>query len=375
MTVRRILAVLVLALLSLAAAASDDSKPAVPPSPAPQKLPTPQETTAALAKAPGISKQTRMDLIHAFNAELVYIRAPFPMGKTGLLLKDGVISPSGEQLQMLMATYGPATKPGDLAQITDIQIKDRSIRFEINGGPVKKKKWYQRITVSGGGADVPVAPSDNRSNPRGSFVDLVFDRSVPELSPLQLKSLLWPVFDFNSKSPLEAYLETVPPKVKEAIKAHHVLVGMDREMVIYAKGRPPKKLREKAGETEYEEWIYGEPPQDVDFVRFVGDEVVRVETMKVGGEKEVRTAKEVEIKPAASVAQAGEQQPRPANAPTLRRPGEPVPDQTLPKTIPSGSAPPMPPTQGPTAPGPGGPDNPGPSGPGTPNPGTGPQPN
>ncbi len=373
MKARRILAVLVITFLAAFAAASDENKQAAPPAPAPRKLPTPQETTAALAKAPPITKETRMDLIHAFNAELVYIRAPFPMGKTGLMLKDGTISPSGEQLQMLMATYGPATKPGDLAQITDIQIKDRSIRFEINGGPVKKKKWYQRITVSGGGADVPVAPSDSRANPRGSFVELLFDRSVPELTPTQLKSLLWPVFDFNSKSPLEAYLETVPPKVKDAIKAHHVLVGMNREMVIYAKGRPPKKLREKDGETDYEEWIYGEPPQDVDFVRFVGDEVVRVETMKVGGEKEVRTAKEVDIKPAASVAQASEQQPRPANAPTLRRPGEPVPDPTLPKTIPSGSAPPMPPTQGPTQPGPGGPGTPG--GSGTPDPGAGPQPN
>jgi hypothetical protein len=46
---------------------------------------------------------------------------------------------------------------------------------------------------------------------------------------------------------------------------------MNREMLIYAKGRPPKKIREKDGEVEYEEWIYGEPPQDVDFVRMVGD--------------------------------------------------------------------------------------------------------
>ena len=36
-----------------------------------------------------MSKQTRMDLIRAFNFELVYIRSPFPMGKTGLTLKEG----------------------------------------------------------------------------------------------------------------------------------------------------------------------------------------------------------------------------------------------------------------------------------------------
>jgi hypothetical protein len=104
---------------------------------------------------------------------------------------------------------------------------------------------------------------------------------------------MFPVLDFNARNKEQAYLDTVPPKVKEAIQAHHVLVGMNQEMVLHAKGKPPKKVRERAGETQYEEWIYGEAPADVDFVRFVGDEVVRVETMKVNGEKIVRTEKEV----------------------------------------------------------------------------------
>src|SRR5207237_10374772 len=106
---------------------------------------------------------------------------------------------------------------------------------------------------------LPLAPSDSLARPEGPFVDLSFDLSVPERTPQQLKDLLRPVFDFNSKSAVEAYLEPVPPKVKEAIKNHNVLVGMNREMVIYSKGRPPKKDREKDGDTEYEEWIYGEP--------------------------------------------------------------------------------------------------------------------
>ena len=295
---------------------------------------------ASLAKAPAMTKQTRMDLIRAFNAELVYVRTAFPMGKTGLTLKDGLTSPNGQDLQMLMATYGPAAKPGDRAMISNIVIKERSIRLEINGGPVKKKKWYQRIQVGGMGGTVPVAPSDPQANPRGSFVDLLFDRSVPEMSPQQLKDLLGPVFDFNAKSALEAYLETVPAKVKDAIEKHQVLVGMNREMVIYSKGRPPKKDREKDGDREYEEWIYGDPPQDVDFIRFVGEEVVRVETMKVGGEKIVRSEKEVNIQPAESVAKAADKEARPVNAPTLRRPGEEVPEANSPKTTPGGRMPP-----------------------------------
>ncbi len=178
----------------------------------------------------------------------------------------------------------------------------------------------------------------------------MFDRYVPDLTPQQIKHLLRPAFDFDAKSAEEAYLDTLPPKVRDAIKNHQVLVGMDTEMVIYAKGRPPKKDREEDGETEYEEWIYGDPPADVDFVRFVGDVVVRVETMKVTGEKVVRTEKEVEIAPKPAVAAES----RPGNAPTLRRPGEELPndssdaprsDSPSPQPVPA--PPPPPPTGGP----------------------------
>jgi hypothetical protein len=305
---------------------------------------------------PRISKQTREEVIHVFNEQLIYIRANFPMGKTGLKLKNGTVTPSGPELQRLIALWGPAAKPGDRARISDVTIKEEHIRFEINGGPVKKQKWYQHIQISGANASVPVSPSDSNANARGSFVDLYFDKYVPELTGPELKQLLRPVFDFDAKSPLEAYLETVSPQVKDAIKNHHVLVGMNREMVIYAKGRPPKKVREHEGgvqsegqnegqnEVEFEEWIYGTPPQDVDFVRFVGDEVVRVETMKVDGQKIVRVEKEVDL---GAPTVAKKQEDRPANAPTLRRPGEEMPesDRATPSSVPPVA--PVPPPSGP----------------------------
>ena len=270
--------------------------------------------------APHLSHQTRMNLIRAFEAELVYIRSPFPMGKTGLTLKDGQVTPSGEALQRMIAMWGPAVKPGDQARISQILVKNDRIHFEINGGAVKRQKWYQHIQFGGGGG--MITPGDANTNPRGSYVDLVFKDYVPEMDPQQLKDLLRPVFDFNAKSAVEAYLDTLPPKVRDAIKSHQVLVGMNREMVIAAKGRPTKKIREKDGEVEYEEWIYGDPPQDVDFVRLVDDEVVRLEIMKVNGEKVVRAEKEVDLEqPTVAKGSAGPQV-RPPNAPTLRRPGE-----------------------------------------------------
>lgn len=324
--------------------------------PSPPASAEPPPVPAIPAHAPRMSKQTRYEIIRDFETQLVYSRAMFPMGSKGLTLRKGVTAPSGQDLQSLLALWGPSIRPGDPAHISYVRIHDDHIHFDLNGGPVHRKKWYERIEVSGtGGTPVPLSRDESVDNPHGSYLDLYFDKYVPEMSAAQLRALLFPVLDFNAKSKEEAYLDTVPPIVKEAIKAHHVLVGMNSEMVIYAKGKPPKKVREKDGETEYEEWIYGDPPQDVDFVRLVGDEVVRVETMKVGGQKIVRTEKEVILaKPDKDAEAKKGEEDRPANAPTLRRPGEAAED--VPK--PADGVSPVPPATPPTVPQP--PGDPGP---------------
>ncbi len=310
--------------------------------------------TAAAAPIPPnagpISKQTRFEIIRDFETQLVYARTPFPMGKKGLQLKEGVITPHGDEMRQALALYGPAVKPGEPAQISYVRIKEDHIHFEINGGPIRRKKWYQKVQVSGSnGAPVQTSPNEPQNNPHGSYVDLYFAKYVPEMNAGQLRELLYPVLDFNARNKEQAYLDTVPPKAKEAIQAHHVLVGMNQEMVLHAKGKPPKKVRERDGDTEYEEWIYGEAPADVDFVRFVGDEVVRVETMRVGGEKIVRSEREVVLEqPEREAKKEQEPQERPANAPSLRRPGEAAED--VPK--PANGATPMPPPPPPDLPGP-----------------------
>jgi hypothetical protein len=307
------------------------------------------------ANSPPMSRQTRYEIIRDFETQLVYSRAAFPMGSKGLKLKDGVITPNGEDLRQALSLYGPAVKPGDPAHISYVQIKGDHIHFEINGGPVRRKKWYQHIEVGGNGGVMTPGGNNNEpvQNAHGSFLDVYFDRYVPELTAQQMRDVLFPVLDFNARNKEQAYLDTVPPKVKEAILGHKVLVGMNQEMVIHAKGKPPKKVRERDGETEYEEWIYGEPPADVDFVRLVGDEVVRVETMKVGGQKIVRTEKEVILE---SPQKEAKQEERPANAPSLRRPGEDAED--VPKPANGASPlPPVPPADVPQpqgGPGPGG---------------------
>jgi hypothetical protein len=347
-------AFLVLSLIAVAPSYGQNGDSAAGQKPA-QATATVTPTAPAIPNnAPRMCNQTRYQIIRDFETQLVYSRTQFPMGSKGLKLKDGVITPGGHELQQLIAIWGPSIKPGDPAHISFVRIKDNVIHFDLNGGAIHRKKWYQHIEVAGNGGSVPLSRDEATDNPHGSYLDIYFDKYVPEMSPAQLRALVSSVLDFNAHNKEEAYLDTVPPKVKEAIKAHRVLVGMNTEMVIHAKGKPPKKVREKEGETEYEEWIYGEPPADVDFVRIVSEEVVRIETMRVGGEKIVRTEKEVILPKPEDQEANKEGHDRPANAPSLRRPGEDP--ENVPK--PTDSVNPLPPASPPDIPAP--PHDPGP---------------
>ena len=302
---------------------------------------------AAQAQRQPMSRETRFYVIRGLQSEIAFARKPFPMGTKGLTLREnGMVTPSEGDLEKAIAVLGPAVRPGDRVRITDVRIAKDYILFEVNGGPKKKKKWYQHIQVGVSGAPVATGPQQEPpDNPRGTLLILAFKDYVPEITPDQLKEMLHPVLDFSSKSATEAYLDTIPPKAKEAIKNHQVLVGMDQEMVVYAKGRPSKKVRENDSEGKpYEEWIYGEPPQDVEFVRFSGPEVVQVKIMQVDGDKIVRTEKEIDLKDLREAeARKKEQEqlakPQPvANRPTLRRPGEEDESPTR-KTAPSAPEP------------------------------------
>src|ERR1700745_1503873 len=139
-------------------------------------------TNGAIANRPHMSNQTRMELVRLLNAELVYVRSPFPMGKDGLKLHNGAVTPTGAELAQLMAMWGPAAKNGDAVRITGIVFKDNYVHVEINGGPVKKQKWYEHISVGGAGGESPVGPSDSNANARGSFVNVYFDHYIPEMT-------------------------------------------------------------------------------------------------------------------------------------------------------------------------------------------------
>ena len=305
----------------------------------------PNELPPELQGRPPVSKQTRIELIRTLQAEFGFAKKLFPKGEKGLQLSSsGQISPDDQSIMMQVATNGPAAKPGDKLQITDVVIKGSEIVFDINGGSKRKGHWYDHVEVGGGGGMVPVHQEKGAANP-GCTLALVFPKYVPEMTTADVKRLLEPVIDFSVKSPTQAYIDTLPPKLKTSIENHQVLVGMSKEMVIDALGRPPKRIRESEGNVDYEEWMYGEPPGDVQFIRFVNEEVVRVEHSQVGGETSVKTAREVKVNAVTGAATmidpnapqtAAASQPeqtqtaeakKPPKAPTLRRAGEQPEDQ------------------------------------------------
>lgn len=281
--------------------------------------------SSPIATAP-ISIDTRFTIVRTLNAEKVFVKKPFPQGDKGITIHNGEVSPDDRTLIAWSMNRGPAARPGERAQITNIEFKDNKIIFEINGGPKKKAKWYQRIQIGGSSGSTPIAPGPD-PNAKGSFVALTFDEYIPDVTVDQVKQMLLPVFDFGAgKSATNQYEESLPPKVRAALKNHQALVGMNRELVVNALGRPNQKIREKDGEVEYEEWMYGTPPADVQFIRFVGDEVSQVKIMKTDGTKIVRTEREVDFPTGngTAVAQTAPA-PQPVSSdqrPSLRRPGE-----------------------------------------------------
>jgi hypothetical protein len=279
--------------------------------------------TNSPAASDKMTPQTRLAVMRDLTAERVFVRTVFPRGDRGLELKNGKLTPDSQEVAKIVMENGFAAKPGDRVVISNVAIKEKSIVLDINGGGKKHEKWYQHVQIGAGGGMVTPGGAPKSLEATGSTLTLQFDKYVPEMTGNQLRDLLAPVFDFKALTQAEAYQKTLPPKVRDAIKNHQVLVGMDRDMVIYAKGRPPKKIRDKddAG-VDYEEWIYGEPPQEVDFVRFNGPFVARLEIMTVDGQKIVRTKKEVELDSQETEVAQKKDAPKPAEAPTLRRPGE-----------------------------------------------------
>jgi hypothetical protein len=291
-----------------------------------------------------LDEKTRLDLIRFLQSDQGFAMRPFPRGHRGLtLVANGKLEPAGEAYLSMVTANGLSAKPGDRLVISDVKIEHGKMIFDLNGGPDAKHRFLRHVQIGAGGPDMsPVIQQGDEQEPVGSRLTLTFHEHIPELTGKQVEALLAPLISFEVKTPIQAFTDTLPPKLKEAILDHNVLVGMSTEMVLFAKGRPQSKIREMDGQMPFEEWIYGRAPSDIEFVRINGNRVIRVEVAKVGKTPVIFTKDEVEglmrtdgtpltpEEPGRRTVQMGdvERNPdtqAPAAPPSLRKPGETIP--------------------------------------------------
>ena len=289
-----------------------------------------------------LDTKTRLDLIRFLEADQGFAMRPIPRGHKGLtLLANGEMEPAGEPYLNMVTTNGLSAKPGDRLVLSDVKFEKSKIIFEINGGPDAKHRFLRHVQI---GMDPnmtnPVVQGDDQG-PAGARLTLTFQHGIPQMTGKEVEALLAPLISFEVKTPIQAFTDTLPPRLKQAILDHHVLVGMSTDMVLYALGHPANKIREMDGQMPIEIWVYGKPPEDVDFVRINGNRVIRVEVAAVGKPVEIFTHDEVDglmrtdgtpVAPAAGTrtVQMGdvERNPdtqAPAAPPSLRQPGETLP--------------------------------------------------
>ena len=241
-----------------------------------------------------LDARTRLELIRVLQAEQGFAMRPFPHGHKGLTLTaNGKLSPYGEDYLKMVTSEGLSAKPGDRVVLTDIKFDHTKMVFDLNGGPDKKHRFLSHVEIGVGQSTRPASSGDDKE-PTGARLTLAFEGHLPELTGAEVKALLAPLISFDVKTPIQAFTDTLPAKLKEAILNHHVLVGMSADMVLFARGQPEHKTREMDGQKPFEEWIYGRPPQEVDFVRFNGNQVIRVEVAKMGETPVIFTRNEVE---------------------------------------------------------------------------------
>jgi hypothetical protein len=249
-------------------------------------LPAQEKPAAPGPKGGGVLQESsKLALIRYVSGEFAKAVKPVPGGKDGFLMI--VDKPIDEvYLDRAIVKNGAAVNTGDKVQITGLEFRDKTIVVDLNGGGRPKKHWRDRVQI-GMGPGNPMPQSTSTTTPgqeggppgfqpgMGGTLYVDFPQHVPDLTPDQLKAILSPFLDFEKeRSASVHWIDTLPPATKQAITERKAILGMDRDEVVAALGKPDRKVRERdTNGNDTEDWIYGHPPDKTIFVKFTSEKV------------------------------------------------------------------------------------------------------
>ncbi len=242
-----------------------------------------------------LTPQSRIDILRFVSSEFAYAVRKLPVSKDGFRTKVGEPLESVEKkLNDALANTIFFINPGGRVQITEIRFKDKEIEVDLNTGSKQKKGWREWIHdhvqagVNGGSTPIPTVNKEDPQKPPqgpqepGATLILDFGKHLPDITPVELKAILSVFLDFSERSAATHWLDTIDPIFKKAIEDHRVEVGMDKEMVDAAMGKPDRpKIYEKenidGAMVDTETWLYGNPPKVI-LIIFVDDKVAKIQT-------------------------------------------------------------------------------------------------
>ena len=198
-------------------------------------------TAVAALAGEKLTIEDRIEISRGMNAEYATSKIVLPRSKKPLVFNsDGTWDKAA--WQETNKQLGPAARVGDLIQITKVDIEAEKIVFEINHGMKGNKKWYERIEVGMGGNTSPVSQQGDSNAASGTVIALHFGgKPVPPLKASEIKKMMAAILDFEKHSATEAYVDTLPPEIKEAISKKTAVEAMDREQVMLALWQAPQQ--------------------------------------------------------------------------------------------------------------------------------------
>jgi hypothetical protein len=222
-----------------------------------------------------ISRDAKFELLRTVLADQAAARINMPFGAEGVdLSENGEVSK--EKLDKEIKKNGQSIASGKVVTITEMSFSDNKIELELDGGGKNKRSFIDHVQVGIGYGGGPVR-DDPAKKAKGSKIVVHFAKKVPpDLKPEALKEMLKPVLDFNKQVAIQSPVDALPPEFREAVKAKEAKIGMDRDTVIMALGRPDKKVREKKDGVDVEDWIYFQRGLRAKFITFENNVVIRI---------------------------------------------------------------------------------------------------